>query len=180
MRWAHERARRPPDGDRAVRSDSRMSDHERGAPMSASKTRPDDAAPAEPVRVTLTGPVALVEIDNPPVNASSQAVRAGLADAIRRVEQAPDVEAAVIACAGRTFVAGADIREFGQPPREPHLPEVVSAIEACAKPIVAAIHGTALGGGFEIALACHARVFAKDASVGLPEVKLGIVPGAGG
>jgi 3-hydroxyacyl-CoA dehydrogenase len=137
------------------------------------------AHPAEPVRVTL-GRVALIEIDNPPVNASSQAVRAGLADAIRRIEQSPDVAAAVIACAGRTFVAGADIREFGQPPREPHLPDVVNAIEASTKPVVAAVHGSALGGGFEIALACHGRVFAKDASAGLPEVKLGIVPGAGG
>src|SRR5919112_4136026 len=137
------------------------------------------AHPAEPVRVTL-GRVALIEIDNPPVNASSQAVRAGLADAIRRIGQAPDVAAAVIACAGRTFVAGADIREFGLPPREPHLPDVMNAIEACSKPVVAAIQGTALGGGCEIALACHARVMEPGAGFGLPEVKLGLVPGAGG
>ena len=86
----------------------------------------------------------------------------------------------MIACAGRTFVAGADIREFGQPPREPHLPDVIDAIEACSKPVVAAVHGTALGGGCEIALACHARIADPGASFGLPEVKLGLVPGAGG
>ena len=124
--------------------------------------------------------MALIEIDNPPVNATSQAVRAGLLAAIREVERNPQIEAVVIACAGRTFVAGADIREFGQPPREPHLPDVIDAIEACSKPVVAAVHGTALGGGCEIALACHARIADPGASFGLPEVKLGLVPGAGG
>jgi len=100
--------------------------------------------------------------------------------AIAEIQENPLFDAAVIACAGRTFIAGADIREMGQPPREPHLPDVVNAIETCTKPVVAAVHGTALGGGFEVALACHARVFAPSASAGLPEVKLGIVPGAGG
>ena len=124
--------------------------------------------------------MALIEIDNPPVNATSQAVRAGMLAAIHEVDRNPQIEAVVIACAGRTFVAGADIREFGQPPREPHLPDVIDAIEACSKPVVAAVHGTALGGGCEIALACHARIADPGASFGLPEVKLGLVPGAGG
>lgn len=135
---------------------------------------------AGPVRLIPTAPVAVIEIDNPPVNATSQAVRAGLLTAIHEVDCNPQIEAVVIACAGRTFVAGADIREFGQLPREPHLPDVIDAIEACSKPVVAAIHGTALGGGCEIALACHARVAEPGASLGLPEVKLGLVPGAGG
>jgi 3-hydroxyacyl-CoA dehydrogenase len=135
---------------------------------------------AEPVKLLPTAPVAVIEIDNPPVNATSHSVRAGLLEAIHDVDLNPQIEAVVIACAGRTFVAGADIREFGQPPREPHLPDVVNAIEACSKPVVAAIHGTALGGGCEIALASHARVAEPGASLGLPEVKLGLVPGAGG
>ncbi|MBA1154680.1 3-hydroxyacyl-CoA dehydrogenase NAD-binding domain-containing protein [Microvirga mediterraneensis] len=138
---------------------------------------PEDTGP---VRLISTYPVALIEIDNPPVNATSQAVRAGLLAAIQEVDHDPRIEAVVIACAGKTFVAGADIREFGQIPREPHLPDVINAIEACAKPVVAAIQGTALGGGCEIALACHARVAEPGASLGLPEVKLGLVPGAGG
>ncbi len=145
------------------------------SPSSSSAARGD-----KPVRLIPTSPVALIEIDNPPVNATSQAVRAGLLAAIQEVDRNPQIEAAVIACAGRTFVAGADIREFGQPPREPHLPDVVNVLEACSKPVVAAIQGTALGGGCEIALACHARVMDRGAALGLPEVKLGLVPGAGG
>ena len=86
----------------------------------------------------------------------------------------------VIACAGRTFFAGADITEFGKPPQAPSLAEVIAAIEAMPKPVVAALHGTALGGGFELALACHFRVAVSGARVGLPEVKLGLLPGAGG
>ncbi|HEV2565678.1 MAG TPA: 3-hydroxyacyl-CoA dehydrogenase NAD-binding domain-containing protein [Microvirga sp.] len=143
-------------------------------------TEPTSLESAGPVRLLQSASVALIEIDNPPVNATSQSVRAGLLAAIREVERNPQIEAVVIACAGRTFVAGADIREFGQPPREPHLPDVINAIEACSKPVVAAIHGTALGGGCEIALACHARVAEPGAGFGLPEVKLGLVPGAGG
>lgn len=124
--------------------------------------------------------VAVVVIDNPPVNALSAPVRAGL---VARLEEAladPEVQAIVLICAGRTFVAGADISEFGKPPIEPHLPDVLAAIEASRKPVVAAVHGTALGGGFELALACHARVATRDARFGLPEVGLGLVPGAGG
>src|SRR5476651_773671 len=92
----------------------------------------------------------------------------------------PEVKAIVLTCAGRTFIAGADITEFGKPPVAPSLAEVEAAIEAAPKPVVAAIHGTALGGGFETALACHYRVAVPSAKVGLPEVKLGLLPGAGG
>lgn len=126
------------------------------------------------------GRVAVVTIDNPPVNASSQAVRAGLLEAVTKTEADPDVDAVVLACAGRTFVAGADVREFDLPPIEPHLPDVIAAIEAASKPWVAAIHGTALGGGLELAMGCHFRIADPKARMGLPEVTLGLVPGAGG
>lgn len=133
-----------------------------------------------PVRLIQDGPIAVIEIDNPPVNATSQAVRAGLLAAVEAVDADPAFKAAVIAAAGRTFVAGGDISEFGKPPQLPHLPDVVNRIEAMAKPVVVAWHGTALGGGCEIGLAAHARVITRDGSLGLPEVKLGLCPGAGG
>jgi 3-hydroxyacyl-CoA dehydrogenase len=126
------------------------------------------------------GRVTILEIDNPPVNATSQAVRQALLDAVIALDADPAVSAIVIAGAGRTFTAGGDITEFGKPPLLPHLPDVVSRIEACTKPVVIAWHGTALGGGCEIGLAGHARIIAPDGSVGLPEVKLGLLPGAGG
>ena len=126
------------------------------------------------------GEIAVITIDNPPVNALKHEVRAGIADAMRQLQDDDSVRAVVLACAGRTFCAGADITEFGKPPREPGLSEVLSLIEASGKPVVAALHGTPLGGGFELALACHARVAAPGTRVGLPEVKLGILPGAGG
>ena len=132
------------------------------------------------VAIKREADVAVIEVDNPPVNALSQAVRAGLLAAVREADADATVRAIVIRCQGRTFIAGADISEFDQPPQSPHLPEVTEAIENCSKPVIAAIHGTALGGGFEIALACHYRVAASDAKVGLPEVKLGLMPGAGG
>jgi 3-hydroxyacyl-CoA dehydrogenase len=138
----------------------------------------DAVAPV--VRTESRGEVALILIDNPPVNASSRAVRQGLATAIEAANADRSVEAIVIACQGRTFVAGADIREFGKPPLPPGLPDVLTIVESSNKPVVAAIHGTALGGGFELALACHARVLDAKAIVGLPEVKLGLIPGAGG
>jgi 3-hydroxyacyl-CoA dehydrogenase len=138
------------------------------------------AAPSRAVSVERRGEVALITIDNPPVNAASRAVRTALLAAVREVDADGAVVAAVIACAGKTFVAGADIREFGRPIEEPSLPTVVAAILASTKPFVAAIQGAALGGGFELALACDARVIAPDAAVGLPEVTLGIIPGAGG
>jgi 3-hydroxyacyl-CoA dehydrogenase len=128
----------------------------------------------------LRDDVLLVTIDNPPVNAASADMRAGLLAAMRHAGEAEDIRAVVIAGAGRNFVGGADIREFGAPMAEPILPQVVAAIEESGKPVVAAINGAALGGGLEIALACHRRIAAVEAKLGLPEVKLGIVPGAGG
>src|SRR5215469_5959334 len=126
------------------------------------------------------GEVAVVATDNPPVNALKHEVRSGLTEALAQVRDDGAVKAIVIACAGRTFFAGADITEFGKPPQAPSLHDVIAAIEAMPKPVVAALHGTALGGGFELALACHFRVAVPAARVGLPEVKLGLLPGAGG
>ena len=123
--------------------------------------------------------LAIVTVDYPPVNALSQAVRAGIVAALDDAERA-GAAAVVLHCAGRTFVAGADIREFGRPPGSPWLPEVIARIEACRQPVVAALHGTALGGGLELALGCHNRVAVPSARVGLPEVNLGLIPGAGG
>ncbi|MDB5550008.1 MAG: short chain enoyl-CoA hydratase / 3-hydroxyacyl-CoA dehydrogenase [Tardiphaga sp.] len=124
--------------------------------------------------------VAVVTIDSPPVNALSAAVRRGIFENIKTAAADPKIEAIVLTCGGRTFIAGADITEFGKPPQEPGLNEVISTIENCGKPVIAAIHGTALGGGLEVALGCHFRVAVKEAKLGLPEVKLGLLPGAGG
>ncbi|MAK59548.1 MAG: 3-hydroxyacyl-CoA dehydrogenase [Ponticaulis sp.] len=126
------------------------------------------------------GEVLVIVSDNPPVNALGQAVRAGLKAGIEEALSDDSVKAVVIRCEGRTFHAGADITEFGKPPVGPSLPEVIEQIEACSKPVVAAIHGTALGGGLEVALGAHYRVAVPSAKVGLPEVNLGILPGAGG
>lgn len=131
-------------------------------------------------RFEKRGAVGIIWIDNPPVNAISVGVRVAIIDGISRLSQDPEIKAGVLACAGRTFMAGADITEFGKPPLSPGLHEAIEAIENCPKPIVAAIHGTAFGGGLEVALACHYRVAVAAAKVGLPEVKLGILPGAGG
>jgi 3-hydroxyacyl-CoA dehydrogenase len=124
--------------------------------------------------------VAIVTVNSPPVNALSAAVRRGIFDSIKAAAADPEVQAIVLTCAGRTFIAGADITEFGKPPQPPLLNEVIAEIESCGKPVIAAIHGTALGGGLEITLGCHFRVATKDAKLGLPEVKLGLLPGAGG
>lgn len=126
------------------------------------------------------GRIAVLTIDSPPVNAINHALRLALVDAVAAFEADANATALIIACAGHTFIAGADIREFDRPPEPPHLPDVVNAIEACRKSVIAAIHGTALGGGLEIAMACHFRVALPSAEFGLPEVKLGIMPGAGG
>jgi 3-hydroxyacyl-CoA dehydrogenase len=134
----------------------------------------------KPVRIERDGDVAVIVIDNPPVNASSHAVRQGLLAAIREVDGDKGTAGAVIIGAGRTFVAGADIREFGRPLADPQMPVVVAAIMDSPKPFVAALHGSALGGGFELALACDARIAAPGTRVGLPEVTLGMIPGAGG
>src|SRR5271165_5146811 len=133
-----------------------------------------------PVRIEHAGEVALVLIDHPPVNALSHPVRVALLDAVQRLAEAPGVRAVVLACEGRTFVAGADIREFDGAASPPLAGDIAAALDACPKPVVAAMHGTALGGGFELALACHGRVIAPDGFVGLPEVLIGLIPGAGG
>jgi 3-hydroxyacyl-CoA dehydrogenase len=132
------------------------------------------------VDVKRMGDVALVTIDHPPVNALSQAVRAGLSDAARALGADQAIKAIVITGAGRCFSAGADITEFGGGPRLPALFQLIHDIEALAKPVVAAMHGTSLGGGFEIALGCHYRIADPQARMGLPEVKIGLIPGAGG
>ncbi|MEO8751315.1 MAG: 3-hydroxyacyl-CoA dehydrogenase NAD-binding domain-containing protein [Casimicrobiaceae bacterium] len=132
------------------------------------------------VRSERDGDVAVFVIDNPPINAASAGVRRGLVDAIAALTADATLTAAVIIGEGKTFIAGADLREFGQPLQEPLLPAVIRAIERCAKPIVAALHGAALGGGLELALGCDARVASPGTLVGLPEVTLGIIPGAGG
>lgn len=138
------------------------------------------AATASPVQTRLQGDVLVVRIDNPPVNALGAAVRQGLMAAIGEAESRADVQAVLIVGEGKAFIAGADIREFGKPPVEPSLPEVCQRIESCGKRVVAAIHGAALGGGLEVALAAHHRVALPGAQLGLPEVNLGLLPGAGG
>ncbi len=137
-------------------------------------------AMSKSVDLERRGRVAVPTVNNPPVNALSQHVRQGLADGLKAAAADAEAKAIVIVCAGRTFIAGADITEFGKPPVEPGLHSVLDLIEGSAKPVVAAIHGTALGGGLEVTLACHYRVGAKGARFGLPEVKLGLLPGAGG
>ena len=132
------------------------------------------------VRLDSRGDIALISVNNPPVNALGQVVREGLLKAFRSAETDPQVRAVALVCEGSTFIAGADIKEFGKPPQSPSLPEVIEVIEGMGKPSVAVIHGTALGGGLEVALGCHYRIARKDAKVGLPEVKLGLLPGAGG
>lgn len=132
------------------------------------------------VTIARENAIAVVTVDNPPVNALSQTLRQGLAEAVAALDADDAVKAVVLICAGRTFIAGADVGEFGKPPVPPHLPDVVATIEGAKKPWVAAIHGSALGGGLEVALGCAYRVAVASASLGLPEVKLGIIPGAGG
>lgn len=132
-----------------------------------------------PVSYELLDEIGVVTINNPPVNALSHAVRLGIQDAVRQ-SQKDSSRAVLILCEGRTFVAGADIKEFGKPPADPWLPELLNEVEASTKPVISAIHGTALGGGFELALASHYRIAVASAKVGLPEVKLGLLPGAGG
>lgn len=132
------------------------------------------------ISITRDGSIAIVTIDNPPVNALGLSLRQALWQTAETLDADPGVAAVVLVCAGRTFIAGADVGEFGAPPVPPHLPDVVARIEAARAPWVAAIHGSALGGGFEVAMGCRFRVAVASASVGLPEVTLGIVPGASG
>ena len=134
----------------------------------------------ENVTFSKQGSIGIISVDNPPVNALSQAVRAGIKSAVEQGRADEDIQAMVIICEGRTFIAGADIREFDKPFLEPFLPYLIQLIEDSPKPVIAAIHGTALGGGFELSLGCHFRIAVAGAKVGLPEVKLGLLPGAGG
>jgi 3-hydroxyacyl-CoA dehydrogenase len=131
------------------------------------------------VSYQLEGDIGVIRLNNPPVNALSHALRSGIQDAVTQAQDDASL-ALVLMCEGRTFIAGADISEFGKPPISPSLSDLLIVIEASKKPIIAAIHGTALGGGLETALACHYRCALPSAQVGLPEVKLGLLPGAGG
>jgi len=132
------------------------------------------------VSIEINDGIGLIALNNPPVNAASHAVRSGLWQAVERLQKADGVEVLALYAKGRTFIAGADIREFGKPPADPWLPELCNFIEGSALPIVCILHGTTLGGGLEVAMSCHARVALKGTKVGLPEVTLGILPGAGG
>ncbi len=135
-----------------------------------------------PISVTSAqdGDVRVITVSNPPVNALSWHVRQGLQDEFAAAMADDATRAIVLICAGATFIAGADITEFGRPPQGPDFNAVLNAIEACPKPVIAAIHGTALGGGLETALVCHYRIAVPSAKLGVPEVKLGLLPGAGG
>ena len=135
---------------------------------------------SEVVTYNREGTVGVITVDYPPVNALGHAVRSGLLAALEQGLKDSEAKVLMLVCEGRTFIAGADIREFGKPIQEPSLPEVMNVFENSDKPVVAAIHGTALGGGLETALGCHYRIALSSAKVGLPEVKLGLLPGAGG
>ncbi len=130
--------------------------------------------------LTREGDVAVITINSPPVNALSADVRNGIRDGVQQAGADNAVKAIVVICAGRTFIAGADISDFGKPAKGATLPELQAALEGGSKPVIAAMHGTALGGGFELALMCHYRVAVPSAKFGLPEIKLGLIPGAGG
>ena len=131
------------------------------------------------VQYHLQDSIGIIRIDNPPVNALSQAVRQGVADALKAAAT-DDARAVLIVCIGKTFIAGADITEFGKPPQPPSLPELIAAIESHPRPVVAVLHGNALGGGLEVAMAAHYRCALPGTRLGLPEVNLGLLPGAGG
>lgn len=132
------------------------------------------------VTTAREGRVLVVTINNPPVNALSQAVRQGLADAVAQAQGDDEVKAVLLVGSGKAFIAGADIREFGKPAMPPSLPDVLMQLESSDKLVIAAIHGPALGGGLEVALSCHYRLAVSGAKLGLPEVQLGLLPGAGG
>ena len=135
---------------------------------------------SEVVSYRLEGDIGVIGVDYPPVNALGQGVREGLVNCLRQGLEDDQAKALVVIGEGRTFPAGADIREFGKPPAGPALPDVINEYESSDKLVIAAIHGTALGGGLEVALGCDYRVALESAKVGLPEVKLGLLPGAGG
>src|SRR5690349_23421795 len=138
------------------------------------------------VQLNKENDIAIITINNPPVNALSPGVPEGISDAVAQISQDPSVRAAVLIGGGKTFVAGADINEFGKVTSGQKrsgvniFPSLLSGIEDCSKPVIMAIHGTAFGGGLELAMAGHYRVASPSAQVGQPEVKLGIIPGAAG
>ena len=134
----------------------------------------------DPVSLSLTDDIGVITIDSPPVNAINQPIRAGLKRTFETAIDHADVRAILLTCAGRTFAAGADLREFDEPIADPGYHEVFGIMENSPKPVIVAMHGTALGAGLEAALACHYRCATESARVGLPEVSLGIIPGAGG
>ncbi|WP_225028707.1 enoyl-CoA hydratase-related protein, partial [Xinfangfangia pollutisoli] len=133
-----------------------------------------------PVSLDRHGSIAVLTIDNPPVNALGTAIRVQLLALAQQLEGDASVSAVVLRGAGRLFIGGADIAEFDRPPEAPVLPDLIARIETSAKPWIAALHGQVLGGGLELALGCAFRVAAPGATLGLPEVTLGIIPGAGG
>ena len=132
------------------------------------------------VELRREGDIAVITVNNPPVNAQNNAVRAGLVDAFTKAAADKDAKGIVFTCAGRTFIAGSDISEFGKTIQSPTTPDVIEAIEKAGKPVVAAIFGTPMGGGLELALACHFRIAALNTKPALPEIKLGLIPGYGG
>ncbi|WP_313465181.1 enoyl-CoA hydratase/isomerase family protein, partial [Achromobacter sp.] len=139
-----------------------------------------DKSPAGAAHARRDEDILVITLDHPPVNALSADVRRDLAAGIQAAQSDAQVRAILLVGAGKNFIAGADIREFGKPPRPPALPDVCNQIEASAKPVVAVLHGAALGGGLEVALAAHYRLALSTAKLGLPEVNLGLLPGAGG
>ena len=135
---------------------------------------------SDTIHFETEGPIAVIVIDNPPVNTGSWSVRKGLLDAVMKFSNDASLTAAVIIGKDKNFISGSDLKEFGKPITPPELPQVIEAIEKCPKPIIAAISGATLGGGYELALGCDARLAAGNTIVGLPEVTLGMLPGAGG
>ena len=134
------------------------------------------------VHYQLHGPVAVITLDAPPINSLGLAMREALMAALQQALQDAQVQALVLTGAGQVFSGGADIQEFGHPTalQEPNLHSLIATVEAAPKPVIAALHGVCIGGGLELSLACHYRIAAPGCQIGLPEVKLGIVPGAGG
>ena len=135
---------------------------------------------AEVINLSIEEDLAIISFNNPPVNSLGLAVRKGLVEALNAAENNVNVRAIILIGEGSTFPAGADIKEFGHPPQEPHLPAICDKIEKTRKPVISALHGTALGGGLEIALSSHYRIASEKTKIGLPEVHLGLLPGAGG
>ena len=151
-----------------------------GMAVLLSATRLRENHMTDVVSITREGAIGLVALNNPPVNAAGAALRAGLVAALNTLEADSTVKVIAIYGEGRSFIAGADIREFGKPPVDPWLPEVCNHLESCTKPVISVLHGAALGGGLEVAIASHARVAIPGVTLGFPEVTLGILPGAGG